>query len=318
MSTQGPEKSEDKINILLGRIKDAETEFGISLKNYNRLTNPRLKAMAEDRMNMLLTSIIRYAVEGIPKEYIGSYPDWINNNQEKIQGWLQTEGISQSTITEVNELINSKPAPSPRTHAAPPPRPDTRPRADSFRTHQQAREQAARGAAENRDRERAEQDERPEVVAERKLAFDTVMKDPEQILKDYKSILGASRVTAKFSAKGKSSREDIENIVKLFKKLQNEHETDWQESAKAAYCYVKSIFDKYDVKFYGMGYEIKHQNPVADACYNYMTQLGRSVTKDYINIDLLFQGGKARDYVRSCEEKIQAFDRENRNAPKKR
>lgn len=321
MSTEGPETSEEKIKILLDRIQDAEREFGITLRNYNRVTNMRLKRIAEERLNMLLLGIMKYAVEGMPKDYIRPYPLWIRNNQDKINGWLQSVGISASTAKEVKELNNSvmnpnAAPPRPQAHAAPEP--------DAFRAQQQARERAQRDAQERAQREAQEERERqeheasPEVVANRKREFESVINDPEAILKNYKSILGIKRMQAKLSTKGKDSRSDIDNIVKLFTILKNDHETDWNENAKAAYCYVKEIYRKYDVGMYGKGYEKKYQDPVADACFNYMQTLAKAVTSDYGNVDNIFRGNVAHDYVRRCEEKLQNFDNESRSTPKRR
>lgn len=313
MGAYGPEKSQEKIDILLSRIKDAETEFEVTLRNYNRVTNPRLKDMAKERLNLLLVSIIKYAVEGIPKEYIGPYPDWIRNNQEKINGLLQIEGVSNSTKQEIEELnasvMNKVPgaaapaAAAPRSHAAPEP--------DAFRARQQAQERAQREAEEARAQ--AERDS----SAERQRTYESVVNDPEAILKKYKDILGIMRF-AKFGAKGKEGRKDIENIVKLFTVLRDDKATDWHENAKAAYCYVKSIFDKYDVKYYGIGYEIKHQNPVAEACFNYCDILAKAVTSDYNNVHLLFSKTESENYVRICEEKLNHYDSDKKDRPKNR
>lgn len=318
MSAQGPETSEEKIQTLLGRIEDAQREFVISSNNYNKLTNPRLKNVVEERMNLLLISIMKYAVEGMPKEYIRPYPDWIRNNQQIIQELLNTPGISASTAREVNELnaqiMNPGAAPQPQAHRAPDP--------DPFRPQQQAYERARREAQEERarreaqeEREKQEHEESPEVIAERKRAYDSVINDPEAILKVYKSILGISRLQAKLSAKGKESRNEIENIVKLFSLFRNSPEGEWHENAKAAYCYVKAIYDKYDVRFYGKGYEKKQQDPVAEACFGLLEPLARAVSSDYNNIHNQFTGGAAKDYVRRCDDKLRNADNEKRNRP---
>ncbi len=343
MGAKGPENKYEtdpkNIEKLLTTIKDAEVEFNIALKHYEKLTNQRLKDMAQEKLNLLLISIMKYAVEGMPKDYIKPYPEWVRQNQEKIQGWLQNNALLGSTVTEINELNSRVMNPG----AAPePPRPRAAPEPDAYRARQQAREQAQREQAqreqaqreqaqreqaqrEQAQREQAEREqaEREHVQREReqnpelKAAFESVINDPEQVLKDYKKTLGlGGRLSGKMKAEGKDARADIEKIVKVFQILKADQDPNWFEKAKAAYCYLEKVYRKYDVGYYGSGYQIKHQHPAASVCQNYKNDLNKIFGVNLYDApqDVLRELDR---YVGLMEDKIQRHDQEKTNRPKR-